>query len=54
MNSIPDFTEVESKRFSVALFECYGRIVPFQLAASELQLGGSPLQLTNCPANYWN
>jgi len=39
MNSIPDFTEVERKRVSAALFERYGKIVPTQLADSELQLG---------------
>lgn len=54
MNTIPDFTEVERKRVSVALFERYGKIIPFQLADSELQLGGDPSRLTTCPTIYWN
>lgn len=54
MTNIPDFTEVERKRVSVALFERYGKIVPFQLADSELQLGGDPAQLTTFPTIYWN
>jgi hypothetical protein len=42
MNSIPDFTDVERKRVSVTLVERYGKIIPFRLADSELQLGGDP------------
>jgi hypothetical protein len=54
MNTIPDFTEIEHKRISVALFERYGKLVLVQLADSELQLGGDPSQLTTCPTIYWN
>lgn len=46
MSTIPDFTEAEHKRVSGLLFERYGKLVPIQLADSELQLGGDPSQLT--------
>lgn len=36
------------------LFQRYAKLVPIQLADSELQLGGDPSQLTVCPAIYWN
>ncbi len=51
---IPDFTEAEQKRVSGLLFERYGKLVPIQLADSELQLGVDPSQLTVCPTFYWN
>ena len=51
---IPDFTDGEHKRILAMLFERYGRLVPVQLADSELQLGGDPSQLTLCPTIYWN
>ena len=54
MTSIPDFTEAEHKRVSGMLFERYAKLVPIQLADSELQLGGDPSQLTVCPTIYWN
>ena len=54
MTSIPDFTEAEHKRVSGMLFERYAKLVPIQLADSELQLGGDPSQLTVCPMFYWN
>ncbi len=54
MTNIPDFTEAEQKRVSTLLFERYGKLVPLQLADSELQLGADPAQLTLCPALYWN
>jgi hypothetical protein len=54
MNSIPDFTEAERKCVTVALIERYGKIVPLQLADSELQLGGDLSRLTVCPTLYWN
>jgi hypothetical protein len=54
MSTIPDFTEAEHKRVSGLLFERYGKLVPIQLADSELQLGGDPSQLTACPTLYWN
>jgi hypothetical protein len=49
MANIPDFIEAEQKYISGILFERYGKLVPIQLADSELQLGGDPSQLTDCP-----
>jgi len=58
MATIPDFTEAEHKRIAALLFGRYGKLVPTQLADSELQLGADPAQLTAqltlCPALYWN
>ncbi len=54
MNTIPDFSESQQKHVAALLFERYGKIVPIQLADSELQLGGDPAQLTLCPTLYWN
>jgi len=51
---IPDFTEAEHKRVSGLLFDRYGKLVPIQLADSELQLGVDPSHLTVCPTLYWN
>ncbi|MBI3902015.1 MAG: hypothetical protein HY306_03595 [Nitrosomonadales bacterium] len=52
--SIPDFTEAEQKRAAALLFNRYGKLIPLQLADSELQLGADPEQLTVCPTFYWN
>ena len=54
MNTPADFTEVECKRVSVALLERYGKIVPVQLADSELQFGGDLSKLITYPTIYWN
>jgi hypothetical protein len=54
MTPIPDFTEAEQKRVSAILLERYGKLVPIQLADSELQLGNDPSQLSLCPTIYWN
>lgn len=51
---IPDFTESEQKLVSTLLFKRYGKLIPMQLADSELQLGADPAQLTTCPTVYWN
>jgi len=51
--AIPDFNESELKLASVTLFERYGKLVPFQLADSELQLDASSEDLTLCPTIYW-
>ena len=51
--TIPDFTETEQKLVSAALFERYGKLVPFQLADSELQLNASSDDLMLCPTIYW-
>jgi hypothetical protein len=39
---------------STLLFKRYGKLVPLQLADSELQLGDNPEELTSCPTLYWN
>lgn len=49
MSPIPDFTDAEHKLVSGLLFERYGKLVPMQLADSELQLGTSSEQLTRLP-----
>ena len=54
MATIPDFTAAEHKRVAALLFDRYGKLVPTQLADSELQLGADSAQLTLCPALYWN
>lgn len=51
--TIPDFTETELKLVSASLFERYGKLVPFQLADSELQLDAASEELTLCPTIYW-
>lgn len=53
MTDIPDFTEAEHKLVAAFLLERYGKLVPIQLADSELQLGADPAQLTLCPTLYW-
>ena len=54
MTAISDFTEAERKRVSAILLERYGKIVPTQLADSELQLGINPAELSLCPTIYWS
>jgi hypothetical protein len=39
---ISDFPDSEQKRVSILLLEHQGKVVPLQLADSELQLGGDP------------
>ena len=51
--TIPDFTNAEQKLVSATLFERYGKLVPFQLADSELQLDAGSDELTICPTIYW-
>ncbi len=51
--TIPDFTEAEQKLVSASLFERYGKLVPMQLADSELQLDVGSDELTLCPTIYW-
>lgn len=53
-NSIPDITANEQHIVSEALFERYGKIVPLQLADSELQLDPTSTQLTECPTLFWS
>lgn len=54
MTTIPDFTDTEQKRVTTILFERYGKLVPLQLADSELQLGGDPANQSTYPTIYWN
>lgn len=51
--TIPDFTDAEHKLVSGILFERYGKLVPMQLADSELQLDELSDELTLCPTIYW-
>ena len=50
---VPDFTEAEQKLVTTELFQRYGKLVPMQLADSELQLDPLSTQLTLCPTLYW-
>lgn len=54
MTTIADFTEAEYQRVSAILLERYGKLVPLQLADSELQLGIDPAALSLCPTFYWS
>src|SRR4030065_1297392 len=49
----PAFPDAEQKLVSATLFERYGKLVPFQLADSELQLDTASEELTLCPTIYW-
>jgi hypothetical protein len=51
--TIPDFTDVEQKLVSASLFERYGKLVPLQMADSELQLDALSEELSLCPTLYW-
>jgi len=51
--TIPDFTDSEHKLISGKLYERYGKLVPMQLADSELQLDELSGELTLCPTIYW-
>lgn len=52
--SISDFTENEQKLVSGILLKRYAKLVPLQLADSELQLDASSGELTLCPTLYWS
>ena len=52
--SISDFTETEQKLVSTLLLKRYAKLVPLQLADSELQLDASSGDLTLCPTLYWS
>lgn len=52
--NIPDFSNAEQKMVSALLLERYGKVVPVQLADSDLQLGADPAQLSVCPTLYWH
>jgi hypothetical protein len=51
--TIPDFTDAEHKLVSGILFERYGKLVPMQLADSELKLDELSDELKLCPTIYW-
>jgi hypothetical protein len=51
---IPDFTDAEQELVSGLLIKRYARLVPLQLADSELQLDASTRKLTLCPTIYWS
>lgn len=54
MNTIPDFTEAEQRQVSALLFGRYGKLIPLQLADSELQLVANSQDLTSCPTFFWS
>ena len=54
MSAIPDFTEAEQQLISQILLERYSRLVPWQLAETELQLDPGSEHLTVCPTLYWS
>lgn len=51
--AIPDFSDAERKLVSTLLFKRYEKVVPIQLADSELQLDATLEELTLCPAIFW-
>ena len=51
--TIPDFTDAEQKLVSASLFERHGKLVPLQMADSELQLDALSEELSLCPTLYW-
>jgi hypothetical protein len=51
--SIADFIDSEHKLVSTLLFQRYGKLVPIQLADSELQLDPASNELSVCPTLYW-
>jgi len=51
--NIADFTDSEQKLVTTQLLQRYGKLVPLQLADSELQLDPASTELTVCPTLYW-
>ncbi|OGT01122.1 MAG: hypothetical protein A3F73_12265 [Gallionellales bacterium RIFCSPLOWO2_12_FULL_59_22] len=51
---VPDFTDAEQKLVSGLLLKRYAKLVPLQLADSELQLKVPAKKLTLCPTLYWS
>jgi hypothetical protein len=51
---IPDFNSTERWVIESALKERYGRIVPIELADSELKLDPGAPVLTVCPTVFWS
>jgi len=54
MNHTIDFTDAEQALVTTLLLKRYGKLIPLQLADSDLQLGSNPEELTSCPTLYWN
>jgi len=52
--AIPDFNSAERWVIESALKERYGRIVPIELADSDLKLDADAPVLTTCPTVFWN
>lgn len=52
--SIPDFNSAERWVIESALKERYGRIVPIELADSDLRLDPGAPVLTPCPTVFWS
>ncbi|HUW00315.1 MAG TPA: hypothetical protein VMV88_09170 [Gallionella sp.] len=52
--TIPDFTDAEHKLVSGKLYGRYGKLVPMQLADSELQPDKLSDELTLYPTIYWS
>lgn len=52
-NTVEDFTGQEQQLVAARLLHRYGRLVPLQLADSELQLDPESSILTSCPTLYW-
>lgn len=50
---LPDFTVAEQELVASLLLRRYSRLVPVQLADSELQLNAASEELTLCPTLYW-
>ena len=51
---VSDFTDAEQKLVSGLLLKRYAKLVPLQLADSELQLDAATKRLTLCPTIYWS
>ncbi|MCP5266086.1 MAG: hypothetical protein H6934_08225 [Burkholderiaceae bacterium] len=48
-----EFTDAERSRVAEIRIEPYGRVVPLQLADTELSLAPGDSSLTTCPTLYW-
>lgn len=52
--TVTDFTDAEQNLVANLLVQRYGKLVPPQLADSELQLDPGSDELTLCPTLYWS
>ncbi len=53
-DTTPDFTDTEQGLVARLLFQRYAKLVPLQLADSELRLDADSERLTLCPTLYWS